>query len=270
MTDGADSTTGSTTDGAAERDLYFNAAADLAREAGNRALSYYGTKVTVEEKENGTPVTIADRRAEQLAHEWLGKRFPDDGIVGEELGMVRPNSRRRWIIDPIDATKSFVRGVPLWGTLVAAVEGDEVIAGAAYYPGVSEMLVAAPGKGCWWNGKQSFVSPIDTLDHALVVTTDDRFAERPERRGRWNELASRSGMTRTWGDCFGYLLVATGRAEVMVDDEAAAWDVAAFYPIITEAGGVFTAWNGDHTAFGGDVIATNAALADVVRRTLIA
>lgn len=254
----------------AERDLYFNAVADLVREAGNRALSYYGTKVTVEQKENGTPVTIADRRAEQLAHEWLEKRFPDDGIVGEELGIVRPNSHRRWIIDPIDATKSFVRGVPLWGTLVAVVDGDDVIAGAAYYPGVSEVLVAAPGKGCWWNGRQSYVSPIGSLDHALIVTTDDRFGERPDRRTRWNELASRSGMSRTWGDCFGYLLVATGRAEVMLDDVVAPWDAAAFFPIITEAGGVFSSWNGDRTAFGGDVIATNGALDTVVREILIA
>lgn len=252
----------------AERDLYFNAVVDLAREAGNRALSYYGSKVTVEEKENGTPVTIADRRAEQLAHEWLERRFPDDGIVGEELGIVRPDSRRRWIIDPIDATKSFVRGVPLWGTLVAVVDGDEVIAGAAYYPGVSELLVAAPGQGCWWNGSQSHVSPCDSLERALVVTTDDRFAERPERRAHWSELAGRAGMTRTWGDCFGYLLVATGRAEVMIDDIVSAWDVAAFYPIITEAGGVFTAWNGDRTPFGGDVIATNGALDGVVRGIL--
>lgn len=253
----------------AERDLYFNAVADLVREAGNRALSYYGTKVTVEEKDNGTPVTIADRRAEQLARDWLEKRFPDDGVVGEELGMVRPDSRRRWFIDPIDATKSFVRGVPLWGTLVGVVEGDEVIAGAAYYPGVNELLVAAPGKGCWWNGRQSYVSPCDSLDRALVVTTDDRFAERPERREHWNALAGRAGISRTWGDCFGYLLVATGRAEVMIDDVVAPWDAVAFYPIITEAGGVFTAWNGDRTAFGADVIATNGALDRVVREILI-
>jgi len=260
MTEAADET---------DRDLYFNAVADLVREAGNRALSYYGTRVTVEEKENGTPVTIADRRAEQLAHEWIEKRFPSDGIMGEELGAVRPDSRRRWIIDPIDATKSFVRGVPLWGTLVAVVDGDEVIAGAAYYPGVSELLVAAPGKGCWWNGGQSYVSPIDRLEHALVVTTDERFMERPERGVRWNELAGRAGMTRTWGDCFGYLLVATGRAEVMVDDVVAPWDAAAFYPIITEAGGVFTSWSGDRTAFGNDVIATNGALDAAVRGILI-
>ena len=252
----------------AERDVYFNAVADLVREAGNRALSYYGTKVTVEEKENGTPVTIADRRAEQLAREWLEKRFPGDGIVGEEFGMVRPDARRRWFIDPIDATKSFVRGVPLWGTLVGVVEDDEVIAGAAYYPGVNEILVAAPGKGCWWNGRQSYVSPTSSLESALVVTTDDRFAERPERRQRWNELAGRAGITRTWGDCFGYLLVATGRAEVMVDDVVAPWDAVAFYPIITEAGGVFTSWNGDRTAFGDDVIATNGALDAVVRGIL--
>lgn len=250
------------------RDTYFDAVADLARKAGDFALGYYGTDVAVEGKADGTPVTLADRGAEQLARDWIAERFPEDGIVGEEFGMTRPDARRRWIIDPIDATKSFIRTVPLWGTLIAVVEDDEVIAGAAYYPAITELLVAAPGKGCWWNGRQARVSATSSLESATIVTTDDRFAERPERRTRWQELAGRTGITRTWGDCFGYLLVATGRADAMIDDIVAPWDAAAFYPIITEAGGIFTAWSGDTTPFGGDAIATNSALDRAVRDIL--
>lgn len=251
-----------------QRDTYFDAVGDLARKAGDFALDYYGKGVVVEGKADGTPVTLADRGAEQLAREWIEERFPDDGIVGEEFGMVRPDARRRWIIDPIDATKSFIRTVPLWGTLIAVVEDDVVIAGAAYYPAITELLVAAPGKGCWWNGRRSQVSETSSLESATIVITDERFTERPERRIRWQELAGRAGITRTWGDCFGYLLVATGRADAMVDDIVAPWDAAAFHPIITEAGGVFTAWNGDATPFGGDAIATNAALDRTIRDIL--
>lgn len=251
-----------------QRDTYFDAVGDLARKAGDFALDYYGKGIAVEGKADGTPVTLADRGAEQLARDWIAERFPDDGIVGEEFGMVRPDARRRWIIDPIDATKSFIRTVPLWGTLIAVVEDDVVIAGAAYYPAITELLVAAPGQGCWWNGRRSHVSETSSLDGATIVTTDDRFPGRPERRMRWQELAGRTGITRTWGDCFGYLLVATGRADAMIDDIVAPWDAAAFHPIITEAGGVFTTWDGDATPFGGDAIATNAALDRAVRDIL--
>ena len=183
-------------------------------------------------------------------------------------GAVRIQARRRWILDPIDGTKSFVRGVPLWGTLVALAEGEEVLAGAAYFPAVGELVCAAPGEGCWWNDARCAVSAIDSLGGATVLTTDDRFRHRPERRHTFAALASRSAVVRSWGDCYGYLLVATGRAEAMVDDAVSPWDAAALQPIVTEAGGVFTSWAGAPTAFGGDAIATNAALAEEVRGIL--
>lgn len=250
-------------------DTYLAAATDLARAMGDLALRYYGAELHVDMKGDGSPVTEADRAAEELAREWIERRFPDDGVLGEEFGTVRPDARRRWIIDPIDGTRSFVRTVPLWGSLVAVLEGDTVLAGAAYFPAVSESISAAPGAGCWWNDRRASVSDRSELGSALVVATDDRFPSHPGRRAAWSALADRAGTARTWGDCFGYLLIATGRAEVMVDDIVSPWDAAAFHPIVTEAGGVFTDWNGTGGPLVGDVIATNAALAGTVRSLLV-
>lgn len=248
---------------------YLDAVTTVAKLAGDLAMSHYGKNLTVDIKQDGSPVTVADRGAEERARAWIDKHFPDDGILGEEFGDVRPHARRRWILDPIDGTKSFVRQVPLWGTLVAVAEGENVLAGCAYFPVITEIVAAAAGEGCLWNGVRCHVSSTNSLADSTVLVTDDIFAERPERAAAWRELASKSGVARTWGDCYGYLLLATGRAEVMLDDIVAPWDAAALYPIVTEAGGVFTDWRRRDTAFGGDVIATNAALAKPVRDILV-
>lgn len=247
---------------------YFDAVAEVARIAGDFAMSHYGRELVVDVKRDGSPVTVADRGAEERARAWIERRFPEDGILGEEFGDVRPDARRRWILDPIDGTKSFVRTVPLWGTLVAVTEDDSVLAGCAYFPALHETVIAARGEGCFWNGARCNVSAVDRIDAATILVTDDRFPERPERSNAWRHLVADAGVVRTWGDCYGYLLLATGRAEVMVDDVVSPWDAAALYPIVTEAGGVFTDWRGKHTAFGGDVIATNSALAERVRNIL--
>ncbi len=243
-------------------------AADLARLTGDIALGYYRSNLTVETKADGSPVTIADRAAETAAREWVRRLFPQDGVLGEELGEERPGSARRWIIDPIDGTKAFIHGAPLWGSLVALCEGDRVLAGAAYFPAVGEMLAAAPGAGCWWNGSRCAVSHVSKLSDATVLTTDPTFQERLPYRAGWERISTAARVSRTWGDCFGYLLVATGRAEAMFDPVMSPWDAAALQPIIEEAGGHFTDWTGASTAFGGSVIATNPALAGVIRELL--
>jgi histidinol-phosphatase len=250
-------------------DLLMQAAAEVAQVAGNVAMKHFRTTLAVETKGDGSPVTIADRSAEEEARAWIMARFPEDGIVGEELGDHRPDARRRWILDPIDGTKSFIRGVPVWGTLVAVVEGERALAGAAYFPATAELLAAAPGEGCHWNGVRCHVSSVDSLAAATVLTTDQRFPINERRRQAWSSLAADAAVARTWGDCYGYLLVATGRAEVMVDDIVSVWDAAALQPIIEEAGGVFTDWKGTATAFGGSAIATNGALSRVVRDRLV-
>ena len=243
----------------------LHAVSEVATLAANIALQHFRTGISIETKHDGSPVTIADRSAEAAAREWIVQRFPNDGVLGEEFGEDRPGSRRRWIIDPIDGTVSFVRQVPLWGTLVAVEEEGRVLAGAACYPAVGEIIAAATGQGCWHNGSACGVSDVSSLSHATVLTTDDRFQSSTRRRSAWIELADRAYIARTWGDCYGYLLVATGRAEAMLDDVTNAWDAACLQPIIEEAGGVLTDFRGNQTPFGGSVIATNRRLAHKVR-----
>jgi histidinol-phosphatase len=251
-----------------ELEILMEAAAEVAQAAGRAALAGFRRGIEVDVKSDGSPVTAADRAAERVAREWIAGRFPRDGIVGEEFGTERPDARRRWIIDPIDGTRTFVRGVPFWGTLVAVCEGSDILAGASFFPALDELLVAAPRCGCWWNGARTQVSRVSRIEESLVLTTDEQFSAAPDRRDGWNRLASLAGLVRTWGDCYGYLLVATGRAEAMTDGKLTDWDAAALYPAIIEAGGVFTDWNGASTAFGGSAIATNSAVASDVRRLL--
>jgi histidinol phosphatase-like enzyme (inositol monophosphatase family) len=247
---------------------YATPALELAWLTAEIAQRHYRTHLDVKIKADGSPVTIADRAAEQAAREWVDKHFPKDGILGEEFGEERPNARRRWIIDPIDGTKAFIRGVPLWGSLVALAEGDTVLAGAAVFPAVQEAICAARGGGCFWNGSRVSVSSTSELSLATALTTDAGFHDRPDRRPGWERVTRMAALSRTWGDCYGYLLVASGRAEVMIDPVLSPWDAAALLPIIEEAGGVFTDWDGQRTAFSGSAVATNRALADTVRSLL--
>jgi histidinol-phosphatase len=247
---------------------YMDAVAEVAGLAGDVANGHYGKSPAIRTKKDGSPVSVADVAAEEAAREWIERRFPDDGIVGEELPPVRAGASRRWIIDPIDGTYTFLQTVPLWGTLVAVAEGEKVLAGAAFFPALDEIIVAGPGEGCWWNGSRASVSTVSALPDARLVTTDARFIRDRTRRERWLRLQDGARAMRTWGDCYGYLLVATGRADIMVDDVISDWDCAALMPIITEAGGVFTDWRGRATPFGGDAIATNAHLDGIVREIL--
>jgi len=244
----------------------LQAAGELAALTGRTALEQFRRDLIIETKSDGSPVTIADREAERRARDWLARRFPEDGVLGEEEGTTVGRSGRTWLLDPIDGTKSFVRGVPLWGSLVALVEGDTVLAGAAAYPAVGEHLAAARGAGCWHNGARCRVSPHAGLAGATGLTSEvERFAT-PELRRAWDALAAAVTVTRTWGDCYGYLLVATGRAEFMVDVGLNSWDIACFAPIIEEAGGRITDFEGRAYPPLENAIATNAALADLVRR----
>jgi histidinol-phosphatase len=250
-------------------DTYLQAVTEVARVAGDIANQHYRQRVSVETKIDGTPVTIADRSAEEAARRWIEQRFPDDGILGEEFPTVREDARITWVIDPIDGTKTFIRDVPLWGTLVAVMEGKHVIAGAAYFPGVGEIVSAAIDCGCWWNDSRASVSSIADLSAATILTSASPFSPNASVSNRWRALEAVTLASRTWGDCFGYLMVATGRAEVMADPALSLWDIAAFLPIMSEAGGVFTDFSGDITPSGGSAIATNRALSKSVRDILI-
>jgi len=246
----------------------LQAVAEVARLTGQVALSHYRTRLDVETKGDGSPVTVADRAAEAAARAWIGSRFPADAILGEEFGADGDETGRRWIIDPIDGTKTFVRGVPLWGTLIAVARGEDVLAGSIYCPAVDEIVVAAVGEGCWWNGTRAVVSACDDLARATVLVTAERFRGEPERAGRWAALSADAAVARTWGDCYGYLLVATGRAELMLDNLMSPWDAAALVPVIREAGGEFSDLDGRITPFGNGAMATNAVLASTLRERL--
>jgi histidinol-phosphatase len=244
----------------------LQAVAELAELTGSTALKYYRRNPSVEQKQDGSPVTVADREAEQRARAWLAQRFPGDAILGEEFGATPGTTGRTWLLDPVDGTKTYVRGVPLWGSLVAVLEGDVVLAGAAAYPAAGESLAAARGEGCWHDGARCRVSELSQLERATVLTSDvQRFAS-PELRRGWEALSGAALLVRSWGDCYGYLLVATGRAEAMVDVGLNPWDIACFVPIIREAGGQITDFEGQEYPPLENAVASNAALATEVRR----
>jgi histidinol-phosphatase len=243
-------------------------AVEVAWRAGRISLAHYQTGIAAETKADASPVTEADRAAERLVRELIETKFPNDAIVGEEFGEVRAGARRRWIVDPIDGTRTFVRGVPFFGCLLALEEAGEPVLGVMYFPALEETVYAARGEGAWWNGRRALVSDVVNMDRALVLATDIANIERQGFDAGFKRLSSRAGMLRTWGDCYGHALVATGRAEVMLDPIMNVWDAAALQPIIEEAGGVFTSWTGEATHNGGSAVATNAALAREVRTLL--
>jgi len=196
--------------------------------------------------------------------ELIAARFPDHAVLGEESGTSGPESARvRWILDPIDGTRAFVAGVPLFGTLVG-VEIDGVPdVGVIYHPALDEMVAAGRGLGCWVNGRPCRISARTALAESLVVCTDMGHARR--RLGAaWDALERETALQRTWADCYSYTLVATGRAEIALDPVMNVWDNAALLPVIEEAGGRFTDWRGARTISGGDALATNGHLHEAV------
>jgi histidinol phosphatase-like enzyme (inositol monophosphatase family) len=241
-------------------------AVQAAHAGGRRTLAYFNTGIAVERKTDGSPITAADREAESIMRRIIAGAFPEHGILGEEEGEVRGRAPYRWIIDPLDGTRTFVRGVPLYGTLVGVeVHGDPAV-GVIYLPALEETVAAARGAGCTWNGRPCRVSPVDRLERALLVVTDGRMAR--ARGDAYEELVARTELQRTWADCYAYVLVATGRAEVALDPVMNVWDCAALLPVVEEAGGRFTDWRGRRTITGGDAVATNGVLHGEVVRLL--
>lgn len=239
-----------------------------AEDAGRFALGHFKTRLAVEAKADGSPVTLADRGAEERLRAAITAAYPADGILGEELGEAAGTSERRWIIDPIDGTQSFIRGVPLWGVLVALEDRGTCVLGVVALPALGETLWAVRGGGAFLNGAPARVSTVTTLADATVLTSDGGPRHFGDKHAGFQTLLARAARHRGWGDCYGYALVATGRAEIMLDPLMNPWDAAAVKPIVEEAGGTLCAWDGTPTIYGGSAIAMPAALRDPVLATL--
>ena len=243
-------------------------AVKLGKGAGNITLEYFRRKPETDTKADGSYVTIADRQAEAYLRRQIAERFPDDAVLGEEEGESQGRSGRRWIVDPIDGTFAFVHGVPFYGVLIALEIEEEMMVGVINIPPLGELVAAAKGVGCFFNGEPAGVSTTSKLEDALLLCTDFSACERYGFGRASESLQKRARTSRTWGDCYGYVLVATGRADVMFDPVMNLWDCAALLPIIEEAGGTFTDWRGVRTAAGGNSIATNGILFDEVMRVI--
>lgn len=240
----------------------LDVAVDAAYLAGKRTLAYFQTPIQPDLKADRTPVTIADREAEKILRARILSSFPDHAILGEEEGETAGSAPYRWIVDPIDGTKAFITGVPLYAVLVGVeVEGAARV-GVIYLPALSEMIAAADGLGCTWNGRPCRVSTTARLEDASVMTSSITSAR--QRSDAFDTLTSSTRLQRTWGDAYGYALVATGRADIMLDPVVNPWDCAPMPPILREAGGHFSDWTGAPSIHAGDAVATNAALADDV------
>ena len=245
-------------------------ALDAAREAGRHTLRYFRqTELVVDRKADLSPVTIADREAELLLRERIAAAFPDDAILGEEFSERPGTSGYRWILDPIDGTKSFIHGVPLYGTLVAVEHNRRGIIGVIYAPAMDECVYAETGHGAWHQlglapVRPARVSQVATLGESLFLTSEVANFKKIDRLDAYLRLDEACRLARTWGDCFGYLLVATGRAEIMIDPIMNVWDCAALQPIVEEAGGTFTDWNGQRTIYSGNSVATNGLISSDV------
>jgi myo-inositol-1(or 4)-monophosphatase len=241
---------------------YLEFAVDTAWKAGQLTLGHFQTDIQTDYKQDESPVTVADRAAEQLIRGELERRFPRHAIVGEEYGAEEGAEAysHRWFIDPIDGTRSFVRGVPLYGVLLGLEIEGVCQVGVAHFPALGEMLAAATGEGSWWNGRRARVSAVKSLQDALVVHYDAAAFERHGRADVWARIKKVANYRAGWCDAYGYLLVATGRAELALDPAMNSWDCAPFPPILQEAGGYFGDWKGKPTIFGNEAIGTTRAL----------
>ena len=240
---------------------HLDFAVETAYEAGRLTLGYFRTGAARPEfKDDDTPVTAADREAERLMRARISERYPGHAVMGEEYGVGDEGASVRWILDPIDGTKAFVRGVPLYAVLIGLeIEGSCEV-GAAYFPALDEMLHAATGLGCYLNGRRTRVASTETLADGIVSFTDAKSFELYGREGEWQRIRFAAGDARGWSDAYGHALVATGRADLMLDPAFNPWDGGPFPPILREAGGYFGDWSGSETIYAGEAMSTTRKL----------
>ena len=238
-------------------------ATELAYDAGRLTLGYFGRSAEglgLTYKDDASPVTLADREAETLIRRRLGARYPEHAVIGEEFGEDKKESTHRWLVDPIDGTKAFVRGVPLYGVLLGLEIEGRLEVGVAYFPALDELCAAASGLGCTLNGRPARVSDKQTLAESTVGFTDINSFTAYNRADAWSRIAAASYDRRGWSDAYGHMLVATGRMEAMLDPVMNAWDCGPFPVLLREAGGYFGDWSGQETVYGEEGMSTTRAL----------
>ena len=238
----------------------LDAVRELAKIGGDSTLQYFGKNLKVESKDDDSPVTAADRNAEKLMRGWLADKFPEHGIIGEEYGVTNPDSNYQWVLDPIDGTRSFIHGIPLYTTLVGLMFKNKPVAGAIYAPVMNQLCSAAYGTGAFLNDEKVQVSECKDLSDAVFLTTDIQHILEFGHDKALAEMMKTVKMHRTWGDAYGHMMVASGRADIMFDPVLSIWDAAALQPIMEEAGGVFADIDGVKSIHSGNGFSTNENL----------
>jgi myo-inositol-1(or 4)-monophosphatase len=240
---------------------YLTFARQLAYRAGRITLGYYNKSISHDLKQDDSPVTAADRASEEFIRGEIEKKYPTHALVGEEYGeKAGEGNPFRWIVDPIDGTKSFIKSVPFYSVLIALeIEGISRV-GAVYFPALDEILYGADGLGAWCNGRRVHVSEVSRLKEAVFCYTSWAGFRTKDRLDVFERLHKECFFGRGWNDAYGYYMVATGRAEIMLDTTVQLWDVAPFPPIFREAGGFIGSWSGEEGHTHGEGLAVNAAL----------
>lgn len=237
---------------------------ELARESADFIMPHFANPdLRIETKDDATPVTIADRGAEKLLRERISQKYPGHGFIGEEFGNENEDAEFVWVLDPIDGTRAFTHGCPLFGTLICLMREGQPWIGAIHLP-VSRQLIIGNGKQAWMNGRPTLVRDTPRLRDALLLATDLKTPAEYQNGEAWERLVSRAGTVRTWGDCYGYALVAGGGADIMCDPVLSPWDLMALIPVIRGAGGVITDWQGNDAVAGKSCVAAIPALHEQV------
>ena len=239
---------------------YRSFLAELAQKSGEFILPYYADPaLAVETKADDSPVTAADKGAEQLLRALIAKKFPSHGVIGEEFGEDRPGAEFVWVLDPIDGTKAFITGVPLWGTLIALLHDGLPVLGAIHQP-VLRQLMVGDNTTTTLNGRPVRVRPCARVEDATLLTSDPYNPAKYQDGAAYDAFARRARLVRTWADCYGYLLLSAGFADIAVDPVMNLWDLAAAVPVVRGAGGVITDWQGGDPMRGTSVVAAGPAL----------
>jgi myo-inositol-1(or 4)-monophosphatase len=241
-----------------EPNEYRDFVIELATASGDLIRPYFGASdLGVQLKADETIVTKADRDAEALMREMIGRRFPDHGILGEEYGEERPDAEYVWVLDPIDGTISFASASPLFGTLIALLHNGQAVLGCIHQPVLRQMLLG-DGESATLNGAPVRVRQTPSLKDATLLVTDLLDVAKHQDGAAFESLMRNVQLVRTWGDCYGYLLLATGHADVMCDPIMNPWDIAALIPVVRGAGGVITDWQGKDPVGAQSIVATTS------------